>query len=110
MDQMHDTHERLATLEANDRNIFHQLDTLKLENKEIRSELKDIRKLTEAVAQIAVKTENIDQKIDNINNRLNEVEQAPAKDYTHYRRTIISGAITGVIGIILGALLSLIIH
>lgn len=103
MDQMQQIHERLATLEANVTTLFRQA-------REAKGEIKDIRQLTEAVAKIAAKTESIDQKIDNIDNRLNDVEQAPAKDYNHYRRTIISGAITGVIGIILGALLSLIIH
>lgn len=103
MDQMQQIHERLATLEANVTTLFRQV-------RESKADIKDIRQLTEAVAKIAAKTESIDQKIDSIDDRLNDVEQAPAKDYTYYRRTIISGAITGVIGIILGALLALIIH
>lgn len=103
MDQMQQIHERLATLEANETTLFRQV-------REAKGDIKDIRQLTEAVAKIAAKTESIDQKIDSIDDRLNDVEQAPAKDYTYYRRTIISGAITGVIGIILGALLALIIH
>ena len=94
--------ERIATLEANNANIFHQLD-------EIKTDVKDIRRLTVAVEKIAVQTESTAHKVDNIDIRLDNVEQRPAADFTHYKRVIIGSICTGVIGVIIGAVFALII-
>jgi tetrahydromethanopterin S-methyltransferase subunit F len=94
--------ERIATLEANNANIFHQLD-------DIKTDVKDIRRLTVAVEKIAVQTESTARKVDNIDIRLDNVEQRPAADFAHYKRVIIGSICTGVIGIIIGAVFALII-
>lgn len=94
--------ERIATLEANNATIFHQLD-------EIKSEVKDIRRLTVAVEKIAVQTESTAHKVDNIDARLDNVEQRPVADFTHYKRVVVGSICTGVIGVILGAIFALII-
>ena len=49
--------ERLSTLEANDKTLFHQID-------ELKEDIRDIRRLTVAVEKIAGKVDNIDLKVD----------------------------------------------
>ena len=95
--------ERIAKLEANDANIFHQLS-------EIKTEVKDIRRLTAAVEKIAVQTENITHKVDGIDARLDNVEKQSAEEYKHYKRVIVSCVITGIIGTIIGAIFALIMN
>ena len=96
------TLERLATCEVNDKNIFHQLD-------EIKKEMTDTRQLTIAVKELAVSVKATAEKVDDISDRLSTVEHAPAEDFKHYKRVIIGCIITGTIGIILGAVMTLII-
>lgn len=60
--------ERIAVLEANDRNIFHQLDEHKLA-------IENIQRLVISVEKIADKTNSISDKVDQIDERLNQVEQ-----------------------------------
>ncbi len=94
--------ERIVKLEADGKNIFHQLD-------EIKIEVRDIRRLCAAVEKIAVKTESTAQKVNDISERLENVEKAPAEEFKHYKRIIYGCIITGTIGIILGALLAMIL-
>lgn len=94
-------HERLAKLEADDRNIFHQLS-------EIKEEVKDIRRLTHAVEQIAVKTESIDSKVDDMGRRLLVVEREPAESFSHYKKLIIGAIITATLSTVLANILSLV--
>lgn len=98
-----EVHERLASLEANEKNIFHRLD-------EMKSELHDIHKLASSVEVIANQTVSINEKVDNIDKRLDVVEKAPVKDFKYYKRTVVSCLITGVLTAILGAVLALILR
>ena len=93
---------RISTLEANDRNIFHQLD-------EIKSDVRDIRRLTAAVEKVALQTENTANKVNSIDKRLAFVEQTPCEDMKYYKRAIIGCIATGIIGIILGAVATIIL-
>lgn len=95
-------HERLATLEANDKTIFHQLD-------EMKAEVHDIHKLATSVELIAKQTVDINKKVDNIDKRLDKVERAPNEDFRYYKRVAISCFVTGIISAILGAVLALIL-
>ena len=94
---------RISTLEANDRNIFHQLD-------EIKSDVRDIRRLTSAVEKVALQTENTANKVNSIDKRLAFVEQTPCEDMKYYKRIIIGCIITGIIGTVLGAVAALILR
>lgn len=93
---------KVATLEANQKTIFHNMD-------EMKEEIRDIRRLTVAVEKIATKTDDIAEKVHGIDARLDTVERAPGKAFTHYKQVIAGSVITGVIGIIIGALFALII-
>lgn len=94
-------HERLARLEADEKNIFHQLS-------EIKDEVKDIRRLTNAVEQIALKTESIDTKVDEMGGRIAEVEGQPLADFIHFKRVIIGAVITAALSTVTVAVLTLI--
>ena len=95
-------HERLAKLEADDKNIFHQLS-------EIKEEVKDIRRLTLAVEQIAVKTESIYSKVDDMGNRLLVVEREPAESFMHYKKLVVGAVITAAVSSVLANIFSLIL-
>lgn len=94
-------HERLARLEADEKNIFHQLS-------EIKDEVKDIRRLTNAVEQIALKMESIYTKVDEMGGRITEVEGQPLADFIHLKRVIISAVITSALSTVTVAILALI--
>lgn len=95
-------HERMATAEADIKNLFHQ-------TKELKNEVNDIHKLTTSVELIAKQTVDINKKVDGIDKRLDTVEKAPAEDLKHYKRVIISCIITGVVSAVLGAVIALIL-
>ena len=94
--------ERVSYLEAQDKNIFHQLD-------EIKEDVRDIKRLTVAVERIALQTKSTSEQVAGINERLDNLEQAPTEEAKYYKHVIISCIITGVVSLILGAVLSLII-
>ena len=92
--------ERLSSLETNTSSIFHQID-------EMKEDIRNITRLTIAVEKIANKVDNIDEKVNSIDERLTTVEKEPAEDYKHIRRTIISAAISTIVGAVIGALITL---
>ncbi len=91
--------ERIAVLETNERNIFHQID-------EMKEEIKVLRLLATAVQQLSDKTENNTALLQRVDKRLANIELQPLGDYKHYKRVIVTALLTGVIGAVLGALLS----
>lgn len=93
---------RISSLEANERNIFHQLDEIKLD-------VRDIQRLTAAVERIALQMQSTAERVGSIDKRLAYVEQAPADDMRYYRRAAVCCAVSGVIGIVLGAISAIIL-
>ena len=94
--------ERLSTLEANDKTLFHQVD-------ELKEDIRDIRRLTVAVEKIASKVDNIDYKVNGIDERLQTVEHVPATNWNKFKQAIISSIVSVVVGGLLGALIALVI-
>lgn len=101
--------ERLSTLEANDKALFHQVD-------ELKEDVRDIRRLTIAIEKIAGKVDNIDLKVDNVDSKVNgiderlqTVEHVPAANWTKFKQAIISSIVSVVVGGLLGALIALVI-
>lgn len=93
--------ERLAVLEANDKNIFHQLN-------EMKEEIKVLRELATAVQQLADKQENNTALLLKLDSRLDTIESRPAADLAHYKKIAITAVISGVVGAVLSAVLSII--
>lgn len=96
------TEERLSALETDQKNIFHQLN-------EIKQEQKDQRQLIVVVEQIASKTNVIAGKVNQIDERMTNLEQEPARAYKKYKETIFSSIITLIIGAVVGGLLALLL-
>lgn len=96
------TDERLSALETNEKNIFHQLD-------EIKQEQKDQRQLIVVVEQIASKTNVIAGKVNQIDERMTNLEQEPARAFKKYKETIFTSIITLIIGAVVGGLLALLL-
>lgn len=105
--------ERLTLCEANDKNIFHQLD-------EVKAELKDQRTLVVAVEKIATETKQIAEKVDRIDKRtgdqtdklaarVSDLEAVPGKKYNRLKDITLTAIITGVLGTLIGAILAIIL-
>jgi len=94
--------ERLSALETNTTSIFHQID-------EMKEDIRNITRLTIAVEKIANKVDNIDEKVNSIDSRLTVVEKEPATEYKSIKKAIITTIISTVVGAVVGALLALVI-
>ena len=86
--------------------------------KELSTALKNISELerkVEKISDIALTTEKINakmdmirEKIDYLDTRLRGIESVPAKDLSHYKRTIFSVLISSVLGTVIGAVMAVI--
>lgn len=93
--------ERITLCEANDKNIFHQLD-------EIKAEQKEQGRLVVAVEKLANKTDTIAEKVDKIDGKLETIEAEPGRQYNRVKDIVITAVITAIIGAIVGSVLTLI--
>lgn len=93
---------KIAKLEEQNVTIFKKLNA-------IDDDIKDITRLTIAIEKIATETKSISAKVDSIDDRLDNVENAPADEFKHYKRLIIGNVLTGVVGAVIGAILALIL-
>lgn len=96
------TEERLALCEANDKNIFHQLD-------EIKAEQKEQGRLVIAVEKLASKTDTIAEKVDKIDGKLETIEAEPVRQYNRIKDIVITAIITAIVGALVGSVLTLIL-
>lgn len=99
---MSSNEERIAILEANSRNIFHQLD-------EHKTAIDNIQRLIISVEKIADKTNNISEKVDQIDERLNQVEKQPIKRWEKARELVLAAILSAVGGIIVGVITTLLL-
>lgn len=99
---MSTTEERIAILETNDKNIFHQLT-------KHEEAISNISRLTIAIEKIAEKTNNISDKVDQIDDRLNQVERQPAKRYEKAREIILTAIFSIIGGIAVGIITALLL-
>lgn len=93
--------ERIALLEANDKNIFHQLD-------EIKETQKEQGRLVVAVEKLASKTDTIAEKVDRIDNKIETIEAEPSRRYNRVKDIVITAIITAIVGAIVGSVLTLV--
>ena len=98
---MASTEERLALCEANDKNIFHQLD-------EIKEAQKEHARLIVAVEKLASKTDTIAEKVNRIDSKIEKIEAEPGRQYNRVKDIIITSIITAIVGVIIGSVLTLI--
>lgn len=96
-----DNEQRIARLEANDDNIFHQLT-------EIKEDVKELHRLTVAVETMAEKMNVMNENVGKVQAKIDDIESQPAKKYQHIQQVIVDCVLTGVIGILLGAIATMI--
>ena len=95
--------ERVTVLEINDKNIFHQLD-------EIKAEQKEQGRLVVAVEKLANKPDTIAEKVDKIDGKLETIEAEPGRQYSRVKDIVITAIITAIVGAIVGSVLTLIMR
>lgn len=95
------TEERLALCEANDQNIFHQLD-------EIKETQKEQGRLVVAVEKLASKTDTIAEKVNRIDSKIETIEAEPGRQYNRVKDIVVTAIITAIVGAIVGSVLTLI--
>ncbi len=94
--------ERIAILEANEKTIFHRLD-------ETKQDIRVLQELTQAVQKIADRTDNTAALLEKVDKRLAKIERKPAADFTYYKRALVSAVISGVGGVLIGAVFAVIL-
>lgn len=87
----------------------HEIGSLKHRMKDCEDQQKAMNKLVNCVDRLALNMENMLAEQKEQGKRLTQLEQAPSDDFKHYKRIIAGCLITGVIGVILGAVFALII-
>ena len=65
--------------------------------------------LCKNVEKMAINMEHMAQEQKEIKERVTKIENEPAEEYRHIRRTIITSIVTAIVGAILGALIALIL-
>lgn len=93
-----DLKERTAVLEAHAKNVFHQLN-------EIKETLHEVHHLTGICEGISMKLTLFEKTLSETNARVQELENIPAEDIRHYRRSVVVYLVTALIGSFGGALL-----
>ena len=89
--------------------FHHKLDDLDKRLTQCESQQGAINALTLSVDRLTITMKNMVEQQKDIKSEVKALKEAPAEDYKHYKRTIISCIITTVVGTLIGALLVLII-
>lgn len=88
--------ERLAVLEANNKNIFRQID-------EMKEEIKVLRELATAVRQLADRTESNTTLLIKVDSRLDTLEKRPVEELGQYKRIAVTAVISSIVGALVTA-------
>lgn len=86
-----------------------EIDSLRHRMKDCEEQQKTMKELVSAVDKLATNMEHMLDEQKKQGERILRLEQAPIDDYRHYKRLIASSVVTGVLGAVIGAVLSLII-
>ncbi len=88
----------------------HEISSLKHRVKECEQQQSIINKLVNSVDKLATNMENMIEEQKTQRCDINELKQAPAEDFKYYKRLVIGCILTGVIGTVLGAMLTLVMR
>ena len=89
---------------------FHEISSLKHRTDELEEKQEVMNSLVRNVDRLASNMENMLKEQQLQRKEIDALKQGPADEYKHYKRLIIGCIITGVVGALLGAVLSMIIH
>ena len=84
------------------KSLQHQVDS-------IRDDIAIIHDLQSNVSVISATTARTEKTVDEISTRITALEAAPYSELKDYKGTLIKALITGVIGVIIGAVMALVI-
>lgn len=107
------TNEEVAVRLEHDRN---EIDSLKHRMKKCEEQTTLLNKLVNSTDKLALNMEYLvkeqkkqGEQLEKQGAKLETFEHEPAEDFKHYKRVILGSIITGVIGILIGAIFTLII-
>lgn len=87
----------------------HEISSLKHRVRECEQQQATINKLVNSVDKLATNMENMIEEQKTQRCDINELKQAPAEDFKYYKRIVVGCVLTGIIGAVLGAILTLVI-
>ena len=93
----------LATLKAENKSLFQAQDEMKVEIKGMAKIYDLIYELTTSVSLLAEQMTRMNSDISDVKSDIVEIKAQPVNSYNHYKKLVVGGVITTIIGAILGA-------
>lgn len=99
------TEHRLTEVEQRSKSNSHRLDKLEPIVEEIHTMSNTMVQLVQEVKHTNEAVSTIDKKVDRMDSRVDEMEKAPAKEWSGVKKTIITSTVGAVIGFLIAGLL-----
>lgn len=96
---------RLTEVEARSKSNTHRIDNLEPIVKEIHTMSNTMVELVQEVKHTNEAVGNLDAKVERMDNRVDEMEKAPAKDYTALKKTVVDKVVGAIIGFLIAGLI-----
>ena len=87
----------------------HQIDNIENRLEKCESQQEAMSSLTRSVDRLAITMSTMVEEQKELKAEVKALKEAPAEDFNHYRRTIISCIITTVAGALIGSLIALVL-
>ena len=87
----------------------HEISSLKYRVEDCEKQQTTLTKLAESVNKLAVNMDVMLKNMEKQDSRINKIEQTPLEEYKNYKKVIGSCIITGIIGTLIGAILTTIL-
>ena len=96
---------RLTEVEQRSKSNSHRIDNLEPIVNEIHTMSNTMVQLVQEVKHTNEAVSTIDKKVDRMDSRVDEMEKAPAKEWSNTRRTIVNTIIGAVVGFLIAGLI-----
>lgn len=96
---------RLTEVEQRSKSNMHRLDNLEPIVKEIHTMSNTMVELVQEVKHTNEVVGNLDMKVDRMDSRVDEMEKAPAKEYSNLKKTVADKIIGAIIGFLIAGLI-----
>lgn len=84
-----------------------EIKSLKHRMNDCESSQELFNKLINSVDKLSLSMEYMNKELQALGKRLEKLENAPMEEFKHYKRAIITSIITGVVGVVLGAIFAI---
>lgn len=105
MEQALNIEHRLTEVEQRSKSNSHRIDNLEPIVNEIHTMSNTMVQLVQEVKHTNEAVSTIDKKVDRMDSRVDEMEKAPAKEWSNTKRTIINTAVGAVVGFLIAGLI-----